>query len=86
MALKPNQPKRGTQRGTSSNDVAKTGRSSGFDQVQPVRGNRHGTSTNTESGKSTRPVPKVTQSTIGATRNGKAGQDAKRIDDKISSV
>jgi hypothetical protein len=87
MALKKTQDKRGHLRGTSTNDVAKTGRGSGFTQVQGGKiGNHRGVSTNTESGKSTRSVPKETQSTRGATRNGKAGQDASRIKDDISSI
>lgn len=70
MALKETQPKVGHLRETSDNPTKKTGRGSGFDQVQGgVIGNRHGVSSNTDSGKSTRPVPKETQSTIGAKRS-----------------
>ena len=38
MALKPNQPKRGTQHGSDSNPTSKTGRDSGFGANQSKRG------------------------------------------------
>lgn len=64
MALKPNQPKRGTQHGSSSNSTAKTGRDSMLKQNQPKRGNLHGSSSNSGD-RSTRPVPKETQGSRG---------------------
>jgi hypothetical protein len=74
MALKPNQSKRGTQRGTSSNSVAKTGRDSMLKGNQPKRGNLHGSSSNSGD-RSTRPVPKETQGSRG-TRKASGGDGA----------
>lgn len=87
MALKPNQPKRGTQHGSSSNSTAKAGRDSGFGQTQAKRGLPRKVDGNV-SDRSTRPVPKETQGSRG-TRKASGGDGAgnvKRLPDDISSV
>jgi len=87
MALKPNQPKRGTQHGSDSNPTSKTGRDSGLGESQSKRGYPRKTDGNV-SDRSTRPVPKVTQSIRGtqAASGGDGAGSPKRVPDDISSV
>lgn len=87
MALKPNQPGRGTQHGSDSNPTSKTGRGSGFGESQSKRGTQHGSDSN-DSDRSTRPVPKVTQSVRGtqAASGGDGEGSVKRLPDDIASA
>lgn len=87
MALKPNQPKRGTQHGSDSNPTSKTGRDSFLKPNQSKRGVQHGSDGNT-SDRSTRPVPKDTQPKRGsmAIKDGDGAGSVKRLPDDIASA
>jgi len=87
MPLSKNQDKRGTEHGSSANDVAKTGRDSGFGPSQSKRGTEHGSGGSSDADRSTRPVPEKTQSSRGTTK-AKLESDAgvSRLPDYISSV
>lgn len=87
MALKPNQPKRGHLRETSTNKTARTGRDSGFGQTQAKRGTPRKVDGNV-SDRSTRPVPKETQGSRGThgIRGGDGAGSVKRLPDDIASV
>jgi hypothetical protein len=84
MTLSANQSKRGTEHETSTNPTKKTGRDSGFEQVQGgVRGNRHGVS-GPDNGKATRPVPKETQTVTGVKQvaGGDGAGSVKQVGDE----
>lgn len=87
MALEANQPKRGTQHGSDSNPTSKTGRDSGFGESQSKRGYPRKTDSN-DSDRSTRPVPKVTQSIRGTQKasGGDGEGSVKRLPDDIAGV
>lgn len=87
MTLKKNQDKRGTQHGSSSNPTKRTGRDSGFGPGQSKRGYPRTVDGNA-SDRSTRPVPKETQSSRGThgIRGGDGEGNVKRLPDDISST